>query len=502
MKNKLVIIGIDSLDPHVILKHRKELKNFSGLIDQSSTLISKSVFPVDTIPAWGSIYSGLHPANHGMLYVYDVFDPNLSDLNKLDMAHTRGKTFWDYASHEGYKSSIIFPTLMYPAWKMNGIMVSKSPFEKRKDWSTTERDVSYYPKNIQEKYALPDRLEDLWGGFPGKDNLKEWAELGKRMLQKEKSIGLNIYKNEKCDLFFIYFSLLDIIQHRLWRFFDNEDPTYPGQTSLSGIILDYYKIFDEILGEFIEINPEASLIVISDHGHRSRPIKTINLNEYLRKEGYLVSKKQNNKVISTIRKTVLEVITRLNIEHWAIKIVSKSQKLAKSSKSIYSSTGSINRSRSKALLSTFAGIKSYPHGGIEINRDLVSDSEYEKIVDEIINSLSNLKDSSGKEVINWIKRRNEVCPGKFSEKLYPDIIFELKVDFGVGWDVSSNIFGKSYDHSVASGGHGKAAVFLMRNINKDIEKRDIDIMDVAPTIIDLLDINWKRFDFDGKSIFS
>lgn len=39
MENKLAIIGIDSSDPYVILKYRKELPNFSKLIDESPTLI-------------------------------------------------------------------------------------------------------------------------------------------------------------------------------------------------------------------------------------------------------------------------------------------------------------------------------------------------------------------------------------------------------------------------------------------------------------------------------
>jgi len=47
---KVAIIGIDSLDPHLILKYREELPNLSQLIDESPTFIARSVWPVDTIP--------------------------------------------------------------------------------------------------------------------------------------------------------------------------------------------------------------------------------------------------------------------------------------------------------------------------------------------------------------------------------------------------------------------------------------------------------------------
>jgi len=501
MENRLAIIGIDSLDPYVILKYRKYLPTFSKLIDGSPTFISKSVFPVDTIPAWASIYTGLHPGNHGFLYTYDIFDPNLSDLGKLDISRIKGRTFWDYASQKGYRIVVVYPLLMYPTWEVNGVMVSKSPFDKRIDWIRTEIDVDAYPKLVKKRYKIPDKFTGLWGGFPGIKHLKEWAELGKEYLEKEKNIGLELYRNEKWDLFFIYFSILDIIQHRLWRFFDENDPTYPGPNHLNETILDYYKIFDVIVGEFIEIYPDVSLIVMSDHGHRSRPYTTVNINEFLRQKGYLVSNGQNKKIVSKIRKAILEVANKLNIEHWLIKLVVKSERLTKVSKSMYSSAGSIDRSKSIAYLSNFAGIKSYPHGGIEINKDLVSNAEYEKIRDELITSLSELKTADGKSLVEWVKRREELYLGKFTGELYPDIVFQLKERNGVGWDIFSGLYGKAYDHKVASGGHAKDAVFLLRNVNKKVNVKNISIVDIAPTILDLLGIDWQRFDFDGKSIF-
>lgn len=499
MENGLAIIGIDSLDPYILLKYKKELPNFSNFMAESPTFISKSVFPVDTIPAWASIYTGLHPGNHGLLYIYDVFDPKLMDLRKLDISQIKGRTFWDYASREGYRTVILYPTLMYPSWEVNGIMISKSPFDRRLNWISTEIDINVYPELVKEKYKIPDTFIGLWGGFPGIKRLQEWAEMGKEILENEKNIGMEIYTKEKWNLFFIYFSILDIIQHRIWRFFDETDPSYR-ETLLNDIIIEYYKIFDGIIGEFIEAYPNITLIVMSDHGHKSRPAKTVNINEHLRRNGHLTIK--NKKMMTEIRKVILEVITKLNIEHWIINLISKVQGLSLVSKSIYSSAGSIYRGRSIAYLSSFAGIKSYSHGGIEINNDLVSDTEYEKIREELINLLLKLKTSDGKPLLKWIKRREEVYLGKFNEKIFPDIVFELQDSYGVGWDIHSDLYGKAYDHNVASGGHAKDAVFLIRNVNREIMIKDITMMDVAPTILDLLDIDLRRFDFDGRSIFN
>jgi predicted AlkP superfamily phosphohydrolase/phosphomutase len=498
---KVVIIGIDSLDPHLILKRRDGLPNLAQLIDESPTLVARSVWPVDTIPAWVSIYTGLRPSNHGLLYVYDVFDQSLSDLAKLDVTPIKGRTFWDYASQEGCKTVIIAPHLMYPAWKLNGIMVSKSPFETRVDWLRTTKAVSVCPEEIQEQYAIPKEFPDLWGGFPGTKLLKEWVSLAKATIEMEKDLGLRLLKGEEWDLFFVYFSLLDSIQHRLWRYFDENDPSYPGKSSYSDTITDFYLIVDSIIGEFKRAAPQATFIVMSDHGHHMRPTKTINVNEYLRRQGYLVPHGTNTSLKNQFRRIALETANKLNIEHSLIKLLARSKKITQVSKSVYSSSGSINREKSTAFLSTFAGIKSYSHGGIEINKELVSDTERSRIASELKELLLELKTPQGDSAVFCIKQRDALREGDHRDEIFPDLLFELQSDFGVGWELHSDLFGKAYDHNVASGGHFKDATFLITGTRKETIRDDISILDTAPTVLDLLGLNWRNFRFDGRSMF-
>jgi len=499
MRNKLAIIGIDSLDPYVLLKYRNELPVFDRLMKGSPTFKSKSVFPVDTIPAWTSIFTGLNPENHGTFYVYDIFDPNLSDLRKVNVCQSKGKTFWDYAGQAGYRSGIVYPQLLYPAWDIDGFMVSKSPFDRRVDWLSADIDVDVYPKNLKDTYEIPDKISSLWGGFPGEKYLSKWADLGKSTLDLETGVGMKLYKNEKWDLFFIYFSLLDIIQHRLWRYFDENDPMYSNRPEFKKVVLDYYKYFDRSVGEFMEVYPDMPMIIMSDHGHKSRPVKTFNINEHLRTKSYLSARGQRLNVIGTLKNLSLSVATKLNLEPWLIKLVVKSKSATKVSKSLYSSSGSIDKEKSLAWASHFAGIKSYPHGGIEINRSLVSDSEYKRVTNELISSLLSLKAPDGLPLVQWVKRREELH-GTYVDTIYPDLIFELRTDYGVGWDVYSKLFGTSFDHKVASGGHGEDAVFLMHNINRTVAKKEISIVDTTPTVLDILEIDRAQRKFDGTSM--
>ena len=91
----------------------------------------------------------------------------------------------------------------------------------------------------------------------------------------------------------------------------------------------------------------------------------------------------------------------------------------------------IDKTKSVAYLSNFAGIKSYPDGGIEINKNLVSDDKYEKIRDDLIKLLSELEGLDNEPLLSWVARREEVYPGKFTERIYPDILLNLGLDMAL-----------------------------------------------------------------------
>ena len=103
--------------------------------------------------------------------------------------------------------------------------------------------------------------------------------------------------------------------------------------------------------------------------------------------------------------------------------------------------------------------------------------------------------------MQWVKAREDVDSGRFSERMYPDILFELGDGYGVGWDLDSSLYGKAKDHQVASGGHNKDAVLLLRNVDRSVRDGEVSILNVAPSILDLFEIDWQVLDLDGVSIF-
>ena len=500
MNRRLLIIGIDSLDPEVVLGLRNQLPVLSRLMDGSPTFRASSVFPADTIPAWVSIYTGLLPANHGIFYSFDLFDPERSALAGIDSSRLQGSTFWDSAGRAGLRSVIVQPMLIYPGWPINGILISRSPVDHRRDWIETECDVKTHPPEVQARYGISPQCRSLWGGYPGHRHLMRWAEVGLRLLEREKQLGLALFRKEPWDLFFIYFPALDIIQHRLWRFYDPGDPTFPGENPLGELIPRYYRTMDTLIGEFLAADPDAGVIVMSDHGHGRRPARTVNLNEFLRMQGLLRSDRSRDKVMAGIRNAILAATYHLGGEELLIRLSAACSPVARYGGSLYSGARAI-QGRSRACLSTFAGIKSYPHGGIEINREGMPDADYEQVRQRIIDALRDLTAPDGTILFDFIGRREEVAPGQYTRDIFPDLLFRFREGWGVGWDLHSGLFGRAHDHRVASGGHTGEAVMLLHNLDREPGRKGISITDLTPTILDHFRLPWRDLHLDGKSIF-
>ena len=246
---------------------------------------------------------------------------------------------------------------------------------------------------------------------------------------EEAEVGLKLLQAEEWDLFFITFSWLDTIQHLFWRYMDESDPAYPGPNPHQDVIRETYRLLDRIVGDFVADSPEAVTIVLSDHGHGMRPPRTVNVNEFLRRDGYLVSKGHTLSpipyLIETMKHRFLDLVHRFDLEPYLLRLT-KTAMLSSVSKSVYMSSASIDLERSKAYLSSFAGPKSYTHGGLEINREALGANDYESFRAELIHALSNLHHpDTGEDLMEWVCAREDLYSGSFASTCYPDVVSHL-----------------------------------------------------------------------------
>ena len=473
--SKIAILGIDGLDPFLVHEWREMLPNISRLYKEQSEIQGESTFPPDSICAWTSIYTGENPAEHGLLESIDYLANKKLTENEDRSVVFRGKTFWDIAGRNGKTVCVINPFLAYPAWEVNGIMVSGPVFEGG--------EIKACPESILDEYKFPPI-----GGivdFPDEKNLSEFISSTKRSTEELAEVSLNIYKDKKPDLFFLAFLTLDRIKHFLWRYTDKDDIYYPGETQYINAIKDFYVIFDDIVGKFKDaLDDDACLMVISDHGHRRRCTKCLNLNEILRKSGYINISGSGltgfaKSLIERAKILTIATLSRCGLQDWIYKLA----KFIPNRKALKKSTYLFKKEGSAVSLSNICGTN--PFGGIDINAE--TKEEYEELRDRVINELWGLNKNLGKDVFKWIKRKEELYSGKHEKKI-PDIVFELDGEYGVGMDFYTSPVTPNYTHKKISGGHKFESVLLIDSSNAKIKsiERPASIVGLCNYILEIV----------------
>jgi predicted AlkP superfamily phosphohydrolase/phosphomutase len=452
--NKLVIIGIDGMDYDLYKKWENELPNLKRLNDDGISVPLESIYPPDSICAWTTIFTGKDPSEHGLLYSINYLDAN----KKLDIDNSafKGITFWDDASNSGKKVCIINPFLAYPSWPVNGAMFSGPVFIDGK--------VESYPNDEKLKYDLPEM-----GGivdFPTKKTLSEFYNNTKKSTVKLSDFGQTLLKREKWDLFFITFLTLDRIKHFLWRYQDKEDPTYPGKNPFEDSIKNFYKLFDDIIGKYLSIiDSETNLMIISDHGHKRRSYRILNLNEYLRQKGYLISKIKKFRYfdfkfwIEKIKNLVLRLTVLTNMEDSVSKLI----RFIPHKKSLKKSTFATDFNESYAYTDLeFAGKN--PYCGIRINKNIIEKNNlnYDEFVQKLISDLLQIIDKKENiKIIKWVKKREEVYSGKYLDR-FPEILIQLNENYGVDLSLYNGLISNSVSHRKISGGHKYSGVLFLK----------------------------------------
>jgi predicted AlkP superfamily phosphohydrolase/phosphomutase len=147
------------------------------------------------------------------------------------------------------------------------------------------------------------------------------------------------------------------------------------------------------------------------------------------------------------------------------------------------------------------GLKSYSYAGIKIKK-CKNISDYEILRSNIIKMLINLKEpNTSKKLVKWAVKREELYVGEYIEK-YPDVLFRLKDDWGISWQMNDSLYGLSYSHKLHSGNHRQdTAVFLEYGYNNFYYSKEANLSDIAPTVLYLLGVDAK-FSFSGKNLFA
>jgi len=446
---KLFVFGIDGAPPEYIFdKWLDELPNIKKLMEEGTYAKLVSTTPPLSIVAWGSIYTGKSPGDHGIFeyihrknYVYD-------DIRVMTSRNLRAKTIWEILSDNDKKSVVSFFINTWPVRPFKGHIVC-GPYVPSGD----KVQITHPPelldeleKNLGEKLLL-----DIPPDFRDK-NKDELLESAYKVTKQHFSTMKYLLKNKEWDFFFTIAGTSDRLNHMFWRDMDPEHRKHDPNSKFKYTLLNYYKYIDKELGEMISmLDKDTKIIVLSDHGIM-RMHTRVNLTDWLIKEGYLVLKQP------LTGKTKFSP----SLVDWR-----KTKVFA-----IGAYEGQI-----------FVNLKGREPEGI------VEEQEYEKLLDELSEKLKKIPGDDDSELNTKCFKKSDHIKGA-QEHIAPDMIVYFD---DLQYGCNNSLIGNTKLHSLetAKGSddacHSKKGIFIIKN-NRHNEGYigEIDSLDVTPTILNEL----------------
>src|SRR3989338_8685210 len=284
---KVFMFGIDGAPPELIFDAWiDDLPNIKSLIKTGAHAKLNSCIPPSTIIAWNAMLSGKDPSEIGIFnYTYKDKDGKSKIVNSKRI---KCKLIWDIIGEQNKKTISLFVPLSYPIKPINGCFVS--------DFLTPslKKDFAYpiYLENKIREYNKPEIFFDVAVGLAGHKGLELNKLIEKTYEMTEMQIDFIKYvlANEKWDFFISVMIGTDRLQHMLLRHFDENHRRFIKDSKYKNSLKEYYIFLDKKLGELLElIDKDTAIIIASDHGMIKQDGK-ININNFLIKEGYLVLK--------------------------------------------------------------------------------------------------------------------------------------------------------------------------------------------------------------------
>jgi len=486
---KVILVGVDGATQWIIKDLLPKLKGFNMVTREGVIYDLKTTLPPLSSCAWASIYTGVRPSRHGMFDFVGVG----SDYGVHGMGFVNAlkyPVFWSLLGKFGFKSIIVNPPMIYPAFKVNGILVSGWPSPKQSVYPNKFRKIL---KEVGYRIDV-DGLEGRFRKDPDgtMDDLVEVARI-----RSEACFRLS-EEIKNWNLMFPVFTICDRVQHFAL-----------GRNDWRKWVLKAYKVVDEFIQQSLNMlkeEDEGLLLVVSDHGFQ--PIKkSFLVNSWLVKMGF--AKIRHSRFRSLIREYILNGISLRTI-YWGA-----------SHKKLASLAGKINNlflggapKRGRFTINDFILHKTLafasgtisPTSFIWINDSrfkysTVKRSNKNNIKEKLIDALLTVTDNRGEIIVRDVVDVENLYDGNGRKNLVsPDLMVVANNEYTIDpWYVSPSyvVTPSVYRH----GDHSFEGVFAAAgpSINHLKNFDFCGVVDIAPTILNLFNIDTPPW-MDGVSL--
>lgn len=261
-----IVLGLDGanwalLEPWLA---EGELPNIEALRDDGVWTDMLSCLPPVTCPNWRCYSTGKNPGKLGVFW-WERIDTDDRSLTTPTSRSFKSANYWEYLNDAGLSAGVMNLPMTYPPFELDGFMIAGGPGSEQDSYAHprelgAELDVEGYrlhpgtPVASKTDFEAAERVVDLID-----DRLETFREL---------------LTTRDVDVAHLTVFYINVLQHFFWR----GEPTKQG-----------WQVIDEHIGAIREEHPDATLMLMSDHG--CTDIETVFFaNSWLEEAGYLVTK--------------------------------------------------------------------------------------------------------------------------------------------------------------------------------------------------------------------
>lgn len=265
MKNKVLVIGLDSADYYLIKKWTDKgcLPVLSSLMKNGSYGKLNSSADVGSGTVWPTMLTGTSPAKHNSVGSRRMIGGTYKIIRLGKENLTKRKPFWHFLQNK--KIALIDIPRFGPS-KINGIQIvswgAHSP-----GWTP-----SSYPDDLMKqvrkkfgKYPAPDCDEYIPKGIYQLKQFFDELVLG---IQMKGELTRHFLNQEDWDLFISVFAETHCVGHNFFHLMDENHPLYDKELAgpLGDSVFKVYSLIDKEIGKIIESNGKSTCMVISPEG--------------------------------------------------------------------------------------------------------------------------------------------------------------------------------------------------------------------------------------------
>lgn len=293
---RVIVLGLDGMSIDLL-----EAVSMSGVMPRTREFLKtsyakelQSTVPFYTIPGWASIFTGVQPGAHGLLY-WRRSDPPLpwietAERGFVSLSEALRPPVWELLVGTGTRSAFIDIPATFPAPQGHGTFVSGflGPWpDPRAVWPPTfhESVATMLPSD-----GIHVSERDIAGGL-GPADMHEPEKLSQTIGKLEKATRqrFRLFRSlMKDDLDLIVLVLVgpDRLAHRAWPLLipragnNGEAPT--------AAVMRFWTTVDAFFGELLRArNDGDAILVCSDHGSQEPPTYRFRSRPWLVDRGYL-----------------------------------------------------------------------------------------------------------------------------------------------------------------------------------------------------------------------